>query len=140
MITKQDFEFYVAIIGLIATIPIYKGWLYGALSWNQRRRKEKLLKERDFLTRLHTSDREFLGWLLHCLLLVVTIFCVALMFRAVEVDSGADKLVAGLHWLLGGGAYLIAVSALGTYRRLHTFEKSIAKINEQISKLGGGLT
>lgn len=136
MITSY-FEFIVLIVGLVATIPVYMGWFKGALSWHRRRKIDKLKKEKEFLSRLKSSDREFLGWLLHSLLLVVTVFCVALMFRGVEVDSSGTTLVASLHWILGGAAYYFAVSALGTYNRLRNFDNTVQKIDAQIKGMGG---
>lgn len=136
MTIKENFELFAAIVGVVATVPVYLGWFARLLSWNRQRKLEKLEKEKELLSRLKSSDREFLGWLLHSLLLVVTVFCVALMFRGAEVDSNGIKLVATLHWLLGGAAYFFAVSALGTYHRLKNFDSSIQKIDDQINKLG----
>jgi hypothetical protein len=118
MLTRDNFELFAAIVGLIAAIPVYKGWFIGTLSWNRQRQIEKLRKEKAFLICLYSSDREFIGWLLHNVLLVVTIFSIALMFRSIEVDPGGPKLVVLFHWLLGGGAYVISVFALGIYHRL----------------------
>lgn len=129
-------ELFALAAGLVATIPVYMGWFKGALSWHHRRKIQKLKIEKEFLTRLKSSDREFLGWLLHSLLLVVTVFCVALLFRGVEIDSHGIELVATLHWILGGTAYYFALSALGTYRRLQSFDKTIQIIEKKIEGIG----
>lgn len=132
---KETFELFAAIAGLVATIPIYKGWLQGALYWNRRRKLEKLTKERSFLERLQNSDRELIGWLLHQVLLVITLFSIALMFRSIEIDQEGAKLVAVLHWVIGGFAYFVAVNALGTYHRLQHYDTTRSKLDEKIRAL-----
>ena len=133
----DKFYLFAAIAGLVATIPVYKGWFHEAKFWNIKRRVEKLNKEKVFLSLLRSSDREFLGWMLHSVMLVITIFTFALVFRTIEIDSDGVKVVTVVHSLLGWLAYFIAVSTLGIYHRLRDFDKTIANIDKKIQEISG---
>lgn len=125
----------LGVAGLVAAIPVYYGWARQALTWNSQRKIKNLEKEREMYLRLANSDREYLGWLLHSLLLVVTVFTMALMFQSVHVADGGASIVAVAQWVLGGLGYFLAVNTLGIYARVKRVSITIDKIDAQLKQL-----
>jgi hypothetical protein len=127
----------LGIAGLIAAIPVSYGWTQRALLWNTQRKIRKLQSDREMYLRLAGSDREYFGWLLHSLLLVVTVFTMALMFQSVHVAEGGASFVAAIHWILGGLAYFLAVNTLGIYARVKRCAATIEAIDARLARFQG---
>lgn len=135
MTTVETYELIATTAGLIATIPTYKGWFSGAISWNNQRKIDKLKAQKLFILKLTTSNREFLGWLLHSILMIATLLSAGLLVRSVEIDPNGLKLSALSHWFIGSCAYFFGISILGTFHRLKKHEETISDIDRRIQIL-----
>ena len=136
MFTKENFYLLATILGLITAIPAYKGYFLNILSWNRRRKKQNLIRELAFLTNLQSSDRELFGWFFKNTLKILGLLSLALVLRFAEVGSFGNVAVVTCHVLVGFSAYILAVSALGTYNRLNKFEITTKKLKTKIEQLG----
>lgn len=136
MFTKDNFYLIATIIGLIASIPVYKGYFLNILSWNRRRKKQNLIRELDFFTSLQSSDRELIGWLFKNVLKILGLLSLALMLRVAEIGSLSYLTVIACHFIVGVSGYMVAISTLGKYSRLKKFEITTEKLKAEIKQLG----
>lgn len=135
MFTKDNFYLIATIVGLFASIPVYKGYFLNIISWNRRRKKQNLIRELDFFTNLQSSDRELFGWLFKNVLKILGLLCLALMLRIAEIGSLSFLTVIACHFIVGLSGYLVAISTLGKYSRLKKFEITTIKLKTEIEQL-----
>jgi len=112
----------------------------GDLERIRRNRKlPKLIKEREFYEKLHESITAQLAYLGEAVLTVCAIAGAAIMLTAIEsMPPETPALSVAIRWLAGGSIYLLSIFKLGRYYRATTkYEKTIARLNEEISKLEG---
>lgn len=98
----------------------------------------KLIKDREFYERLHTSNSAQLAYLIEAVLTVCAIAGAAIMLTAIEsIPPETPALSIAIRWLAGGTIYFVSIFKLGRYYRATTkYEKTMARLNEEISKLG----
>lgn len=133
---NEFLDYFFMGLTVVGAIPVFKSGFTGVLSWDRSRRIIALEKEKKFLIRLAGSDREYIGWLIHSVLLILVLFSLALMLRVLEIGPGMPPgVVAFIHWLLGGMAYFFAVATLGAYHRVRRLDYAIIKIDKKIASL-----
>lgn len=129
------FEQIMTVIALVATIPVYKGWMVGFVQWNRRRRLESLEVRALHYRNLNEDNCYLLRWASESILLVVALVAAAFMFEGVAVDEKGQHLSSIFTSLVATCAYVIATFKLGQLTRLKHFNSTMTRINEEIVKL-----
>lgn len=112
----------------------------GDLERIRRNRKlPMLIKEREFYEKLHASTTAQLAYLGEAVLIICAIAGAAIMLTAIEsMPPETPTLSIAIRWVAGGSIYLLSIFKLGRYYRATTkYEKTMARLNEEISKLKG---
>lgn len=110
----------------------------GDLERIRRNRKlPKLIKDREFYERLHISTSAQLAYLIEAVLTVCAIAGGAIMLTAIEnMPPETPAFSVTVRWVAGGAIYFLAVFKLSRYYRATTkYENTMARLNEEISKL-----
>lgn len=127
---------------VLSLVGLFLGYLgaRGELDRIHRNRKlPKLIKDREFYERLHASTDAQLAYLAEAILTVCAIAGASFMTTAIDgMPPETPALSVAIKWAAGGAIYFLSVFKLGRYYRATTkFDKTIARLNEEISKLGG---
>ncbi|MES9994077.1 MAG: hypothetical protein ABW098_19165 [Candidatus Thiodiazotropha sp.] len=131
----MEFETIATTLGIIATIPVYKGWVINALRWNKQRKVNSLEKQLTHYNRLKNDNLYFIGWFGEAILIVLALLSSALMFEGVAIDSDGEKLSKAFISLIATVAYVTAVYKAGQYKRFSNYEDTIDKIEKEIEML-----
>ncbi|USD33770.1 MULTISPECIES: hypothetical protein [Vibrio] len=106
----MTFEKFVAIVGLIATIPVYKGWVIKIWIWSKAKKVSSLEKRLAQTEKLHSDNKYLIIYIGQSILIVLALIASAQVYQLVNIASeGADisSIFISLMSLL---AYLVAVS------------------------------
>jgi hypothetical protein len=129
------------------TIGAYRGFrgeIRSLFVWSGARNLVMLQKRRDRLIRLHNSDREYYGWLLSCVLLVLALFAVVTVYEGLmtpptgwgrRADIEAHLLLGLVRYGMGCAAYWIAISRWRDYRALQRFDHTMETLDRKIATL-----
>ena len=131
----MKFETWAAILSIIATIPVYKGWFYSFLQWNRERKLQSLIKTVEHYTKLKDDQHYLIGWIAQSILLVLALLASALMFEFIAVDPKGEQLSSTFIGLMAVLAYTTSIYKLGQIAKLKDFNKTILSLNKAIEEL-----
>lgn len=127
---------------LLSLAGLFLGYLgaRGELDRIRRNRKlPKLIRDREFYERLHASTDAQLAYLAEAILTVCAIAGASVMMTAIDgMPPETLALSVAVKWAAGGAIYFLSVFKLGRYYRATTkYDKTMARLNEEISKQEG---
>tara|TARA_R110001583_G_scaffold75040_1_gene207084 strand:+ start:354 stop:755 length:402 start_codon:yes stop_codon:yes gene_type:complete len=131
----MEFETWAAIIGLIATVPVYKGWFLILIRKNKSRRIGSLKKQINHLTLLHSDSFYFTRWAAESIIVILTILSIAFMFEGVAFDPNGRSVSSIFISLMSALAYLVCVYKIRVFTDLKSFDKTLEQLNKKLSKL-----
>lgn len=129
----MSIEKYAAIIGLIATIPIYKGWLFELLIWNKSRKLSSLKTQLEMITKLKDDLSYLMTYIGQAILVVLAIVASAQVFEIFSLRSGNDisSIFISITSLI---AYLFALNRLGILTKVREYDKYSNRLKKSIAK------
>jgi len=130
----MNFEKYVAIIALIATIPVYKGWLFKLLLWNKSRKLSSLETQLKIITKLKNDLSYLIIFIGKSILAVLAIVAGAQVFEIMSLTSGNDmsSIFISITSII---AYFFALNRLGILTKTREYDKYSEILNVAITKL-----
>ncbi|TVO96282.1 hypothetical protein [Shewanella algae] len=120
---------WLAIIALIATIPIYKGWISSLLQWNKSRQVKSLKRQLEIYEKLKNDQSYFTIWATQTIILAIALVAAALMFNGVAVYKDGQGMAYGFISMASTVAYLFSVYKLGQLNKLKNYEQTIETLN-----------
>lgn len=130
----MSFKKYVAIIGLIATIPVYKGWFFKLLLWNKSRKLLSLEKQLEIINKLKNDSNYLVIFIGQSILAVLTIVACAQFFEIMSLSSSNDMSSVFIS-ITSIIAYFFAINRLGILTKAKKYEKYSEILNAEIAKL-----
>ncbi|WP_000142200.1 hypothetical protein [Vibrio mimicus] len=131
----MTFEKFVAIVGLIATIPVYKGWFQSALSWNKTRKIASLERRLDLIRKLHEDSKQLIVYIGQCVLAVLALIAASQVYQIVSVTAKNPEIGSIFISILSLIAYLTAINFVGRLTQVRDFEKYSRLLESRIEKL-----
>jgi hypothetical protein len=135
LFSKENFGYFLAIVGAIGSLPVFKGYVVSAWSINSVWKLRRLRRERDLLTRLQNSDRELISFLLTSILVAIALLGGSLMFHGAGVGPNTRDIIPLSDWAVGFLIYMFCVNRLGKINRLKKFEETLMRLDAEIAKL-----
>lgn len=131
----MSFETISALIALVATIPVYKGWVVLLIDMSRARKVKTLERQLTLYTELKEDFQHFVWWLGQGILYVLAFLAIALMFAVVASEKDGQALASVMISISASIAYLIAAYRLGIMSRLSNYDKTIRELEQQLSML-----
>ncbi len=105
----MTFEKFVAIVGLIATIPVYKGWIVRVWVWSKAKKVSSLEKQLVQLEKLHSDNKYLMIYIGQSILIVLALIASAQIYQLVTLSSEAADISSIFISLVSLIAYLAAI-------------------------------
>ncbi|USD46839.1 hypothetical protein [Vibrio sp. SCSIO 43145] len=83
----MTFEKFVAIVGLIATIPVYKGWVIKIWIWSKAKKVSSLEKRLAQTEKLHSDNKYLIIYIGQSILIVLALIASAQVYQLVNIAS-----------------------------------------------------
>jgi ABC-type transport system involved in cytochrome bd biosynthesis fused ATPase/permease subunit len=126
---------WIAMIGIVATIPVYKGWFIEAIKKNKAWRIQTLKKQIHHLTSLHQDNFYYNRWATESIVIILAILSVAFMFEGVAFTPDGQPISSIFISLLSTLAYLVCIHKIRIFSELKAFEKTLERLNKKLTKL-----
>ncbi|MCE9684688.1 hypothetical protein LZP73_00440 [Shewanella sp. AS16] len=131
----MSFEKYAAIIGLIATIPVYKGWFLILWKWNKARKITYLEKQLEVIGKLHEDNKCLIIYIGQSLLTVLAFIAASQIYQFMNISTENSNIAYGFISFLSLVTYLIAIRFLGKLTQVRDYEKYSGKLKLSIERL-----
>ncbi|EJG1819750.1 hypothetical protein P0I90_000869 [Vibrio parahaemolyticus] len=131
----MTFEKFVAVLGLIATIPVYKGWFQSALSWNKARKLSALENRLALITKLHEDSKQLTTYIGQSVLTVLAFIAASQVYQLVSVTANKPEIGSVFISTVSLIAYLTAINFVGRLTQVRDFEKHSRLLVDRIEKL-----
>ncbi|MCA3161155.1 MAG: hypothetical protein ING25_09640 [Burkholderiales bacterium] len=132
ILTKENIGL---LLGIIGSIPVFKGGLLFLTYWNRKRKLAAIEKEILFITRIRDSDRALLLFLFRAGFIVAALMSVSIMLSAMAVDERELKLLLLLQFFAGTMSYFFSVYTIGYIVRIKNSVETLSKLQFQLEKL-----
>ncbi|NOH61042.1 hypothetical protein [Vibrio sp. RE88] len=131
----MTFEKFAAIAGLIATIPVYKGWVIRIWVWSRAKKVSSLEKRLAQIEKLHSDDKYLMIYIGQSILIVLALIASAQIYQLVNIASEDADISSIFISLMSLIAYLVAVSCGGKLTKVKTYDKYRKEIKGKIERL-----
>ncbi|HCE2133798.1 hypothetical protein CGI80_24375 [Vibrio parahaemolyticus] len=132
----MTFEKFVAIVGLIATIPVYKGWIVRVWVWSKAKKVSSLEKQLVQLEKLHSDNKYLMIYIGQSILIVLALIASAQIYQLVTLSSEAADISSIFISLVSLIAYLAAIyCGGGKLTKVQNYDKYRKHIQDKIERL-----
>ncbi|WP_158108720.1 hypothetical protein [Vibrio furnissii] len=131
----MTFEKFVAIVGLIATIPVYKGWIIKIWVWSKAKKVSSLEKLLAQIEKLHSDNKYLMIYIGQSILIVLALIASAQIYQLVNIASVGTDISSIFISLMSLIAYLVAVSCIGKLTKVKNYDKYRKEIEDKIERL-----
>ncbi|EOB3921732.1 hypothetical protein ACIJC2_004655, partial [Vibrio parahaemolyticus] len=132
---NMTFEKFVAIVGLIATIPVYKGWIVRVWVWSKAKKVSSLEKQLVQLEKLHSDNKYLMLYIGQSILIVLALIASAQIYQLVNLSSEAADISSIFISLVSLIAYLAAIYCGGKLTKVQNYDKYRKHIQDKIERL-----
>ncbi|MCG7489812.1 hypothetical protein MHN79_09945 [Vibrio sp. Of14-4] len=131
----MTFEKFVAIVGLIATIPVYQGWVIKIWVWGKAKKVSSLEQRLEQIEKLHSDNKYLMIYIGQSILMVLALIAIAQVYQLMNIASDGEDISSIFISLMSLIAYLVALNCGGKLTKVKNFDKYREDINGKIERL-----
>lgn len=132
LLTKENISL---LLGLIGTIPVFKGSIIYIASWNKKRKMAAIEKEISRITKMRDSDREFYMFLFQSGFTIFAFFSISLMFSSLLSHNQLQGFYDFIQFFIGTAAYFVSTYTIGLIRRVKNSENTLKELQNRFEIL-----